>query len=120
MTGLTEVTPRAAMGVICLAVAAVVLAAGCAVGAGAAKPSPSAVTPTDAASTDPGPEASTATDGCGTLTVSVDYVPLTVSTMAGLGWTFVEATVDRLDDAAFNTSDGKAPTGYGTGPSQQG
>jgi len=75
---------------------------------------------TDVASTGPGAGASPATDGCGTENVFVDYQPLTVRTIAGFGWNFVEATVDGFADGAFNTPDGQAPPGYGKGPINQG
>jgi hypothetical protein len=68
--------------------------------AGSAHSSPSPI-PSD----DPG-------DGCGTATLSIDYDPLSVASLAQYGWDFVVADIEGFGEAAFNTDDGEPPPGY--------
>lgn len=86
------------------------------------EPASATATPPTATATDvdrptPTPAATrVATDGCGSATLTLDYVPLTTAKLAGWGWEFVVADVEGLAPAAFNTHDGKRPPGYGDKP----
>jgi hypothetical protein len=52
------------------------------------------------------------TAACGSATISVDYVPYMVASLANLGWAFAEATVTSFEPAVFNTVDGTTPSGF--------
>jgi hypothetical protein len=58
------------------------------------------------------------TSGCGSATISIDYLPYTTATLAGYGWDFVVADVVGFEPAIFNTPDGSRPPGFPpSGPS---
>lgn len=52
------------------------------------------------------------TEGCGSATVSIDYLPYTTAILAGYDWDFVVADVVGFEPAIFNTRDGIPPPGY--------
>jgi hypothetical protein len=104
------------MRLACLIIIASGLLAACAAAPSPApvlSPSPTpAVTPAPAPSVSPRP-----TDGCGSADISIDYLPYTVATLAGYGWSFVVADVVGFEPAIFNTPDGDAPPGFPERPS---
>ncbi len=55
-------------------------------------------------------------DGCGTTTISIEYLPYTIASLAESGKGFVVAEVGESGQAFFNTADGEAPPGYGEKP----
>jgi hypothetical protein len=100
-----------------LGLATVVLLAACSSAGPASDPdqhasdSPQIPTPSAAKSASPA-----STGGCGSATISIDYLPFTTRTLAGIGWDLVVADVVSFEPAIFNTPDGKAPAGFPSPP----
>lgn len=49
---------------------------------------------------------------CGSTTLSIDYIPFTVETLAGYDWDFVVADVIGAEPAFYNTPDGTRPEAF--------
>jgi hypothetical protein len=102
--------PRAITSSIALLflLATATLASGCVTAGGIASPAGPSST---AAGSMPAASASSSDDGCGSIRWSVEYAPYTVATLAQSG-IFVVGTVNAVEPAIFNTSDGKRPRGF--------
>jgi hypothetical protein len=96
---------RATLG---LAFTVALFAAGCYAGAGATV---APVAPNATSKPDPTVAPGGDSSFCGSTTLSIDYLPLTVEKLASAGMGFATAEVTGLGAPFFNTADGKSPPG---------
>jgi hypothetical protein len=100
-------------GRIAVGVAALFVVLGCGVGLPASSPPSEAAAASSVATPSPAAWASpTVWRGCGSATISIDYLPFTTASLAGYGWDFVVADVVGFEAAIFGTRDGRPPPGF--------